>query len=142
MEGDEPEGYDEVIYPVDFRHTGHIADDEMHRIMVQPLQPGVRLTAIFDSCHSGTALDLPYIYSTQGIIKEPNLAREAGMGLLNAMSPYNQNDLSGVFTSFFKNATAGEKVHNVTKTSAADVVMFSGSRSDQTSCVDPFGSFV
>lgn len=36
----------------------------MHRIMVQPLPAGVRLTAIFDSCHSGTALDLPYIYST------------------------------------------------------------------------------
>ena len=58
-------GYDETIYPVDFRQAGHIVDDEMHMIMVKSLPAGCRLTAIFDSCHSGSALDLPYLYSTQ-----------------------------------------------------------------------------
>jgi metacaspase-1 len=76
LDDDEPDGFDEVIYPVDFRQHGHITDDEMHRIMVRPLQAGVKLTAIFDSCHSGTALDLPYIYSAQDIPKEPNMASE------------------------------------------------------------------
>jgi hypothetical protein len=52
--------------------------------MVKPLPPGCRLTAIFDSCHSGTALDLPYVYSTEGKIKEPNLLAEAGQGLMGA----------------------------------------------------------
>ena len=33
LDGDEDDGYDEVIYPVDFRTAGHIVDDEMHRIM-------------------------------------------------------------------------------------------------------------
>lgn len=88
-------GYDETIYPVDFRYNGHIVDDDMHAIMlvnfqslhyyhlrschlpnsddrVAPLQAGVRLTAIFDSCHSGSALDLPYLYSTQVYINRPN----------------------------------------------------------------------
>ena len=69
MDGDEDDGYDEVIYPVDFRVAGHIVDDEMHRIMVKPLQPGVRLTAIFDSCHSGSILDLPYLYHSNGRVK-------------------------------------------------------------------------
>ncbi|KJZ72406.1 Metacaspase-1B [Hirsutella minnesotensis 3608] len=139
LDGDEPDGYDEVIYPVDFRQTGHITDDEMHRIMVRPLQGGVRLTAIFDSCHSGTALDLPYIYSTQGILKEPNLAKEAGQGLLGVISSYSQGDLGGVannIMSFFKKATSGEEAHSralATKTSPADVVMLSGSKDDQTS---------
>ncbi|KAF6834807.1 Metacaspase-1B [Colletotrichum musicola] len=139
LDGDEDDGYDEVIYPVDFRQTGHITDDEMHRIMVQPLQAGVRLTAIFDSCHSGTALDLPYIYSTQGILKEPNLAKEAGQGLLGVISSYSQGDLGGVASNimgFFKKATTGEDAHNramATKTSPADVIMFSGSKDDQTS---------
>ncbi|KAI0844882.1 caspase domain-containing protein [Daldinia vernicosa] len=139
LDGDEPDGYDEVIYPVDFRHTGHITDDEMHRIMVKPLQSGVRLTAIFDSCHSGTALDLPYIYSTQGILKEPNLAKEAGQGLLGVISSYSQGDLGGVANNimgFFKKATSGEDAHHramATKTSAADVIMLSGSKDDQTS---------
>jgi hypothetical protein len=139
LDGDEPDGYDEVIYPVDFRQTGHITDDEMHRIMVMPLQAGVRLTAIFDSCHSGTALDLPYIYSTQGILKEPNLAKEAGQGLLGVISSYSQGDLGGVANNligFFKKATNGEEAHSramATKTSPADVIMLSGSKDDQTS---------
>ncbi|KJK92967.1 hypothetical protein H633G_03170 [Metarhizium anisopliae BRIP 53284] len=139
LDGDEADGYDEVIYPVDFRQTGHITDDEMHRIMVRPLQAGVRLTAIFDSCHSGTALDLPYIYSTQGILKEPNLAKEAGQGLLGVISSYSQGDLGGVASnimSFFKKATSGEDAYArtlATKTSPADVVMLSGSKDDQTS---------
>ncbi|KAK9441298.1 Metacaspase-1 [Metarhizium brunneum] len=139
LDGDEADGYDEVIYPVDFRQTGHITDDEMHRIMVRPLQAGVRLTAIFDSCHSGTALDLPYIYSTQGILKEPNLAKEAGQGLLGVISSYSQGDLGGVASnimSFFKKATSGEDAYArtlATKTSPADVIMLSGSKDDQTS---------
>lgn len=139
LDGDEADGYDEVIYPVDFRAVGHITDDEMHRIMVKPLMSGVRLTAIFDSCHSGTALDLPYIYSTQGMLKEPNLAKEAGQGLLGVISSYSQGDIAGVAKNvmgFFKKATNGETAHNramATKTSAADVIMLSGSRDDQTS---------
>jgi len=139
LDGDEPDGYDEVIYPVDFRQVGHITDDEMHRIMVRPLQAGVRLTAIFDSCHSGTALDLPYIYSTQGVLKEPDLAKEAGRGLLGVIQSYRGGDLGGVMKNaygFFKQATGGEDAYNramATKTSAADVIMLSGSKDDQTS---------
>ncbi|KAK5125193.1 hypothetical protein LTR85_000869 [Meristemomyces frigidus] len=139
LDGDEEDGYDEVIYPVDFRQAGHIVDDEMHRIMVQPLQPGVRLTAIFDSCHSGSALDLPYIYSTQGVLKEPNLAKEAGQGLLSIVSSYARGDLGGVASSamgFFKKATGGNSAYERnmrTKTSPADVVMWSGSKDSQTS---------
>ena len=144
LDGDEEDGYDEVIYPVDFRQVGHIVDDEMHRIMVTQLQPGVRLTAIFDSCHSGTALDLPYIYSTQGVLKEPNLAKEAGQGLLGAISSYSQGDLGGVASNlmgFFKKATTGDDAYNktlATKTSPADVIMWSGSKDDQTSYVYTF----
>ena len=39
-----------VIYPVDYETNGHIVDDLMHDIMVKPLPPGCRLTAIFDVC--------------------------------------------------------------------------------------------
>jgi hypothetical protein len=139
IDGDEDDGYDEVIYPVDFRTAGHIVDDEMHRIMVQPLQPGVRLTAIFDSCHSGSALDLPYIYSTQGVLKEPNLAKEAGQGLLGIVSSYARKDIGGMIqgaTGLFKKVTQGDSVRQKnlrTKTSPADVIMWSGSKDAQTS---------
>ncbi|MCJ1277936.1 Ca(2+)-dependent cysteine protease [Puttea exsequens] len=139
LDGDEDDGYDEVIYPVDFRTQGHIVDDEMHRIMVQTLSPGVRLTAIFDSCHSGSALDLPYIYSTSGVLKEPNLAKEAGQGLLGIVSAYARGDMGGMASTamgFFKKATQGNEAYErnkVTKTSPADVIMWSGSKDDQTS---------
>jgi len=46
--GDEEDGTDETIYPVDFKQAGMIIDDEMHAIMVRPLPAGCRLTAIFD----------------------------------------------------------------------------------------------
>ncbi|KAF1950239.1 hypothetical protein CC80DRAFT_456012 [Byssothecium circinans] len=139
LDGDEDDGYDEVIYPVDFRTAGHIVDDEMHRIMVQSLQPGVRLTAIFDSCHSGSALDLPYLYSTSGVLKEPNLAKEAGQGLLGIVSSYARQDISGMLSnagSLFKKVTQGDSVYKKnlrTKTSPADVIMWSGSKDTQTS---------
>jgi hypothetical protein len=103
----------------------------------------VRLTAIFDSCHSGSALDLPYIYSTQGVLKEPNLAKEAGQGLLGIVSSYARGDLGGMASTamgLFKKATGGRDTYErnlQTKTSPADVIMWSGSKDSQTSYVPP-----
>lgn len=138
-DGDEEDGYDEVIYPMDFRSAGHIVDDEMHRILVKSLPAGCRLTAIFDSCHSGSALDLPYIYSTSGVLKEPNLAKEAGAGLLSLVSSYARGDVGGMAKTaigFFKKAATGDAKYErakQTKTAPADVVMWSGSKDEQTS---------
>ncbi|OSC98894.1 hypothetical protein PYCCODRAFT_1438875 [Trametes coccinea BRFM310] len=67
--GDEIDGYDEIIFPLDHKSAGHISDDLMHTIMVKPLPPGCRLTALFDSCHSGSVLDLPYLYHSDGRVK-------------------------------------------------------------------------
>jgi len=66
LDGDEIDGRDEVIMPFDYRRAGHISDDLMHDLMVRPLPIGCRLTAVFDSCHSGSILDLPYLYHTDG----------------------------------------------------------------------------
>ncbi|KDR69952.1 hypothetical protein GALMADRAFT_214755 [Galerina marginata CBS 339.88] len=67
LDGDEVDGWDETIYPVDFKTKGHIVDD------VKPLPPGCRLTA----CHSGTVLDLPYIYSSHGRLKGSHISARA-----------------------------------------------------------------
>jgi len=69
LDGDETDGLDEVIFPVDYARAGHIVDDDLHSIMVKPLPQGCRLTALFDSCHSGTALDIPYVYHSNGRLK-------------------------------------------------------------------------
>ncbi|CAG8513131.1 1060_t:CDS:2 [Funneliformis mosseae] len=137
--GDEEDGYDETIMPVDFTTKGQIIDDVMHDIMVKPLPPGVRLTAIFDSCHSGTALDLPYIYSTQGKVKEPNILSDGGSTILSVGMSYMRGDLNGIKTSlmsFGKRATSGKSIaeqNRQTKSSPADVIMLSGCKDAQTS---------
>jgi len=140
QDGDEADGMDEVIYPVDYQKNGHIVDDLMHQIMVKPLPAGCRLTAIFDSCHSGSVLDLPYIYSTEGKVKEPNLAAEAGKDILSAVSSYARGDMGGVFKSaigLVKTAAGGStkagKYARSTRTSAADVISWSGCKDSQTS---------
>lgn len=139
LDGDEDDGYDEVIYPVDFKTEGHIVDDEINQRVVQPLQAGVRLTAIFDSCHSGSALDLPYIYSTKGVLKEPNMFKDAGEGALEAVTHYARGDAMSAVGSLFKaakNAMRGDQAFarsKETRMSHADVISWSGSKDDQTS---------
>lgn len=84
-------------------------------------------------------MDLPYVYSTKGVLKEPNLAKEAGEGLLGAFSAYASGDMGGVAKSIFgfaKSAYKGDDAYEKTKdtrTSPADVIMWSGSKDDQTS---------
>ncbi|KIY73034.1 peptidase C14 [Cylindrobasidium torrendii FP15055 ss-10] len=140
LDGDEADGYDEVIYPVDHKRAGHIVDDDMHAIMVRPLPPGCRLTAIFDSCHSGSALDLPYVYSTEGKLKEPNIIAEAGQGLFSAANSYARGDIGGVFRSAIAvvrtangSSKKADQYTKQTRTSAADVISWSGCKDSQTS---------
>ena len=40
--------------------AGQIVDDEVNAVLVNPLLPGVRLHAVIDACHSGSAMDLEY----------------------------------------------------------------------------------
>lgn len=57
--GDEKDGLDEVIVPIDF---DYIRDDELNSLIQDHLKKNVTLFALFDSCHSGTMLDLRYQY--------------------------------------------------------------------------------
>ncbi|KAK4845185.1 hypothetical protein QYF36_002061 [Acer negundo] len=61
--GDETDGFDETICPLDFIKEGMILDNDINSIIVKPLVEGVRLHAIVDACHSGTILDLKYKYN-------------------------------------------------------------------------------
>lgn len=60
---DELDGKDEVIVPIDATNLQScILDDELNNIIKQNLKPNVKLFALFDSCYSGTVLDLKYNY--------------------------------------------------------------------------------
>jgi len=56
--GDENDGKDETIVPLDYTKTGQITDDELKTILVEPLVKGAKMMCVFDCCHSGTVLDL------------------------------------------------------------------------------------
>jgi len=60
--GDEDDGYDEALVPLDFQEVGMIMDDDLFDILIAPLQDGVHMVSLMDCCHSGTILDLPYIF--------------------------------------------------------------------------------
>lgn len=57
--GDETSGYDQMIVPVDLNV---ILDDELKSLIQTNLKSGVTLFAMFDSCFSGSVLDLRYQY--------------------------------------------------------------------------------
>ncbi|KAL9277348.1 hypothetical protein ACSQ67_025101 [Phaseolus vulgaris] len=59
--GDEADGYDETLCPLDFETQGMIVDDEINAALVRPIPHGAKLHALIDSCHSGTVLDLPFL---------------------------------------------------------------------------------
>ncbi|CAJ1963473.1 unnamed protein product [Sphenostylis stenocarpa] len=65
QKGDEIDGLDETLCPVDFLREGMITDNEINSIIVQPLKKGVTLHAIIDACHSGTTLDLVYLWKKE-----------------------------------------------------------------------------
>lgn len=58
LNGDENDGYDEVIVPLDY-DKGIITDDQLYQIL-QNLHKNSRMFCIMDCCHSGTILDLQY----------------------------------------------------------------------------------
>jgi len=57
--GDEKTGYDQLIVPCDLNM---IVDDELKTIIQNNLKPNVTLFSMFDSCFSGSVLDLRYQY--------------------------------------------------------------------------------
>ena len=64
--GDEADGFDEALVPVDYQTAGLIRDDDLFKIIIQPLPAEVTLTSLMDCCHSGSILDLPYMYKADG----------------------------------------------------------------------------
>ena len=60
-QGDEGDGYDEILVPGDYKENGHVLDDWIFSEFVMKVAPGVHVVAVIDCCHSGTAMDLPYV---------------------------------------------------------------------------------
>jgi len=65
-DGDEDDGYDEVLVPRDYQKSGMIRDDDLYDLLVKGLPQGVHVVSLMDCCHSGTILDLPFMFQPNG----------------------------------------------------------------------------
>ena len=63
-----------------------IRDDDLYDILVKPLTDGVHMVSLMDCCHSGTIMDLPYIFKGDGsqseMILDPDLNLDAFIEML------------------------------------------------------------
>lgn len=85
--GDEKDGYDETLIPLDYQTSGQIRDDDLLRHVVVPMKAGVFVTSIMDCCHSGTVLDLPYNFKADGEEEEMHETEGFDMdGLVGAIA--------------------------------------------------------
>ncbi|KAJ9496117.1 hypothetical protein H2202_008363 [Exophiala xenobiotica] len=86
-DGDRDSGFDDTIVPVDFESNGQIDSDKLHRTLVSALPASSTLFVIFDCCHSGSAIELPYVYRSDAdgnVTLMDNV--KTGMGLLHEAS--------------------------------------------------------
>ncbi len=69
----ETDGRDETLVPYDYRVKGEVVDDELRSaIVAAKLRPHQQLFALFDSCHSGSGLDLAYSLSADQLSLRKN----------------------------------------------------------------------
>lgn len=68
--GDEADGMDEAIVPVDHAASGSISDDWLRDNFVAKLPKGCTAMCIVDACHSKTMMDLKYEMVPQGTMKD------------------------------------------------------------------------
>lgn len=82
--GDELDGMDEMIVPLGFTNNlnSFIIDDELRNLVDLRLKNGVKLFMLFDSCFSGTILDLKYHYldsdKYDNVIVNPKVSETKG----------------------------------------------------------------
>ena len=95
-------------------------------MLVKALPPGVRLTAVFDCCHSGSALDLPYLYASTGYIRGSSALANLGHELVEGN--FDAEAIKELQAKWQKlQAEEKEFARQVSlKAADADVIMFSG----------------
>eukprot|EP00127_Corallochytrium_limacisporum_P004519 Clim_evm19s166 gene=Clim_evmTU19s166 len=118
LDGDEADGMDETIVPLDYERAGHIIDDDLKRYMADALPAGARLFCVMDCCHSGTGMDLPYEY--QPFKNDPS-----------AQQPLSPIDM--LLGGGRRKRGRRQQVTNPHRPTQADVVLVSACGSDQTS---------
>lgn len=110
--GEEADGMDEIIIPLDVDSAGCITDDWLYARLAAAVPEGVTLFGFADCCHSGTLMDLTYNWQSKCVRKKTSAA-----------AAFQPNDWTSQYQMEIDN----------TKETKGRVVMFSGSLDSQTS---------
>lgn len=105
----EPDQQNESIVPCNFLEKGLLIDDTLRNYLIQYLGPTTNFISIFDSCHSGSILDLPKIISTgsnQFIVADKTNYYTSKNGQIISLSACNDNQTatSTIFGSKWQGA--------------------------------------
>lgn len=125
----EPDGYEEILCPIDLNWTTRVITDDYLRSVFDKVPNGCNTTLILDCCHSGTALD-----QNESLIDTRELSNAEKVAAVNrAMAP----DSGRYLPPPAKIAAKLEKCHLVEWTASRDVnasaILIAGCRADQTS---------
>ena len=117
-----------AFHPVDSVKAGVITSNDMHRIMIQPLRQGVRLTAFFDYFCDISPLKTPYIYSAEAVLEEADFSARATRSVLARYSSNARTILRSMTSSNSPKQPSLpdyglENLIKATKTSPADVIV-------------------
>ncbi|OCL02404.1 peptidase C14 [Glonium stellatum] len=155
VDGNRSTGLDDSIVPVDFGERGQISSTLLHEHLVTRMAPGCTLFIVMDCCHSGSAVELPYVYRSdsygninlmdnlkQGAV----LVGEASHLIQGGFSFNNIGEARQLFagaTDFFRGlqhmgeqedeGLASDEFAGQYGSEQKMVTMFSGCRDDQTS---------
>ncbi|TIB03331.1 hypothetical protein E3P96_01916 [Wallemia ichthyophaga] len=136
LDGDEDDGFDETVYPVDFQKKGHLVDDTMYDELVAPL-PAVQhstcllLVSLFEEMkrfNDGTD-------DSNGDVKQPNILKEASKELFSHRLPNGMISPLHDAYYFSKKLFTGKTEDKKQKKKAfspADVIMFAAAKDTQT----------
>ncbi|KAF2439960.1 peptidase C14 [Karstenula rhodostoma CBS 690.94] len=148
-------GLDDSLVPVDFEYNGQLSSTLLHQHLVTRMAPGCTLFVLMDCCHSGSAIELPFVYRTDAdgqislidnLKKGAQLVGEAQDIISGGFSFNKMGEARELFagaTSFFhglkhmgeqedEGLQNGEFVGQYGSENKM-VTMFSGCRDDQTS---------
>ena len=148
-------GLDDTIVPVDFQERGQISSTLLHQHLVTNLAPRSTLFIIMDCCHSGSAVELPYVYRSDSdgnvnlmddLKQGAHLVAEASDLIQGGFSYRKIGEAQQLFsgaTDFFRGlkhfgeqqeeGLASDQFAGQYGSEQKVVTMFSGCRDDQTS---------
>ena len=119
LNGDELDGNDELIVPIDSTNISNcISDDEFNKIIQDNLKPDVKLFALFDSCHSGSMLDLKYTYSDSdsNFTNNPNVLETSGQVFMISGCTDEQTSADALINTGKKLMNTGAMTYSFLKT--------------------------